>query len=43
MAVIGKAHAIVHKMGVVRVQSSMRAGSRYVYDVLWFKTIRGMC
>lgn len=30
MAAIGKAHAVVHQGGVVRVQSSMRVGSRYV-------------
>ncbi|KAH6888651.1 MTH1187/YkoF-like protein [Thelonectria olida] len=28
MAAVGKAHAVVHKRGVVRVQSSMRVGSR---------------
>ncbi|KID90987.1 hypothetical protein MGU_01941 [Metarhizium guizhouense ARSEF 977] len=28
MAAIGKAHAVVHQRGVVRVQSSMRVGSR---------------
>ncbi|KAL7798468.1 YkoF-like protein [Trichoderma ceciliae] len=28
MAVIGKAHSAVHEKGVVRVQSSMRVGSR---------------
>lgn len=28
MTAIGKAHAVVHKRGVVRVQSSMRVGSR---------------
>jgi uncharacterized protein (TIGR00106 family) len=28
MMAIGKAHAIVHERGVVRVQSSMRVGSR---------------
>ncbi|RDA92947.1 hypothetical protein CP533_5551 [Ophiocordyceps camponoti-saundersi (nom. inval.)] len=28
MAVIGKAHTIVHQRGVVRVQSSMRVGTR---------------
>ncbi|KAH7329118.1 putative cell wall biogenesis protein Ecm15 [Stachybotrys elegans] len=28
MAVIGKAHAVVHERGVVRVQSSMRVGTR---------------
>ncbi|KAK8933062.1 hypothetical protein H634G_07301 [Metarhizium anisopliae BRIP 53293] len=28
MAAIGKAHAVVHQKGVVRVQSSMRVGSR---------------
>ncbi|KAG6026499.1 hypothetical protein E4U35_005078 [Claviceps purpurea] len=28
MAVIGKAHAVVHEGGVVRVQSSMRVGTR---------------
>ncbi|EXV04085.1 DUF77 domain protein [Metarhizium robertsii] len=27
MAAIGKAHAVVHQRGVVRVQSSMRVGS----------------
>lgn len=30
MTVIGKAHSAVHEKGVVRVQSSMRVGSRYV-------------
>ncbi|RCI15971.1 hypothetical protein L249_2192 [Ophiocordyceps polyrhachis-furcata BCC 54312] len=30
MTVIGKAHTIVHQRGVVRVQSSIRAGSRFV-------------
>lgn len=29
MAVIGKAHTVVHRRGVFRVQSSMRVGSRY--------------
>lgn len=33
MAAIGKAHAVVHQKGVVRVQSSMRVGSRYVYSL----------
>ncbi|KAK7430009.1 UPF0045 protein M15 [Neonectria magnoliae] len=28
MAAVGKAHAVVHQRGVVRVQSSMRVGSR---------------
>ncbi|KAM0400275.1 hypothetical protein ACHAPZ_006439 [Fusarium culmorum] len=28
MAAVGKAHAAVHKRGVVRIQSSMRVGSR---------------
>lgn len=28
MTAVGKAHAVVHKRGVVRVQSSMRVGSR---------------
>ncbi|KAF4981555.1 hypothetical protein FZEAL_2664 [Fusarium zealandicum] len=28
MAAIGKAHAVVHRRGVVRIQSSMRVGSR---------------
>ncbi|KAM5351458.1 hypothetical protein ACJ41O_004181 [Fusarium nematophilum] len=28
MAAVGKAHAVVHRRGVVRVQSSMRVGSR---------------
>jgi len=28
MKVIGQCHTLVHRMGVVRVQSSMRAGSR---------------
>jgi uncharacterized protein YqgV (UPF0045/DUF77 family) len=28
MTVIGKAHAVVHERGVVRVQSSMRVGTR---------------
>ena len=28
MTVIGKAHTVVHERGVVRVQSSMRVGSR---------------
>ncbi|OAQ70327.1 cell wall biogenesis protein Ecm15 [Pochonia chlamydosporia 170] len=28
MSVVGKAHAVVHQGGVVRVQSSMRVGSR---------------
>jgi uncharacterized protein YqgV (UPF0045/DUF77 family) len=28
MMAIGKAHAVVHERGVVRVQSSMRVGSR---------------
>jgi uncharacterized protein YqgV (UPF0045/DUF77 family) len=28
MSAIGKAHAVVHERGVVRVQSSMRVGSR---------------
>ncbi|ODA79637.1 hypothetical protein RJ55_05231 [Drechmeria coniospora] len=28
MAVVGKAHTVVHRRGVVRVQSSMRVGSR---------------
>lgn len=30
MTVIGKAHAAVHGRGVVRVQSSLRVGTRYV-------------
>lgn len=34
MSVVGKAHAVVHQGGVVRVQSSMRVGSRYVMFVL---------
>ncbi|KAH8126633.1 hypothetical protein LI328DRAFT_61401 [Trichoderma asperelloides] len=33
MTVIGKAHSAVHEKGVVRVQSSMRVGSRYVFCV----------
>ncbi|PNY27903.1 Protein ECM15 [Tolypocladium capitatum] len=28
MAVVGKAHTVVHQRGVARVQSSMRVGSR---------------
>lgn len=28
MTAIGKAHAVVHERGVVRVQSSMRVGTR---------------
>ncbi|CAM1505483.1 Fc.00g111200.m01.CDS01 [Cosmosporella sp. VM-42] len=28
MTAVGKAHAVVHQRGVVRVQSSMRVGSR---------------
>jgi uncharacterized protein YqgV (UPF0045/DUF77 family) len=28
MNVIGKAHTVVHKNGAVRVQTSMRAGTR---------------
>lgn len=28
MTVIGKAHTVVHERGVVRVQSSMRVGTR---------------
>ncbi|GJN77451.1 hypothetical protein PLIIFM63780_000942 [Purpureocillium lilacinum] len=28
LAVVGKAHTVVHRRGVVRVQSSMRVGSR---------------
>jgi len=31
LAVVGKAHTVVHRRGVVRVQSSMRVGSRYVF------------
>ena len=31
MTVVGKAHAVVHQKGVVRVQSSMRVGTRYVF------------
>lgn len=30
MKVIGQAHSVVHSKGVVRVQSSMRVGTRYV-------------
>jgi uncharacterized protein YqgV (UPF0045/DUF77 family) len=30
MNVIGQAHTLVHKMGVVRIQSSMRVGTRLV-------------
>ncbi len=37
MAVIGKAHTVVHRRGVFRVQSSMRVGSRYD---LFFSFIR---
>lgn len=28
MAVIGKAHSVVHKTGALRVQTSMRVGTR---------------
>lgn len=28
MRVVGQAHAVVHEMGVVRIQSSMRVGTR---------------
>ncbi|KAI8404281.1 hypothetical protein FOFC_15776, partial [Fusarium oxysporum] len=28
MAVIGKAHAVVHQLGVARIQSSIRVGTR---------------
>lgn len=28
MAAIGKAHSVVHKSGAVRVQTSMRVGTR---------------
>lgn len=31
MTVIGKAHTVVHRRGVFRVQSSMRVGSRYAH------------
>lgn len=30
MEAVGKAHAVVHRRGVVRIQSSMRVGSRWV-------------
>ena len=30
MRVVGQAHSVVHTMGVVRVQTSMRVGTRYV-------------
>lgn len=29
MRVIGQAHTVVHQRGVLRVQSSMRVGTRY--------------
>ena len=28
MRVVGQAHSLVHSMGVVRIQSSMRVGTR---------------
>lgn len=28
MRVVGQAHSVVHEMGVVRIQSSMRVGTR---------------
>lgn len=30
MALIGKAHTVVHARGVVRVQTDVRVGTRYV-------------
>lgn len=31
MRVIGQAHSLVHQLGVVRIQTSMRVGTRYVF------------
>lgn len=39
LAVVGKAHTVVHKRGVVRVQSSMRVGSRYVFFSLFSSSV----
>ncbi len=30
MKIIGQAHTLVHQNGVVRIQSDIRAGTRYV-------------
>ena len=30
MKVIGQAHAMLHEKGIVRIQSDIRVGSRYV-------------
>lgn len=36
MRVIGQAHSLVHQLGVVRIQTSMRVGTRYVLGVFLF-------
>lgn len=34
--VIGQAHTVLHQQGVVRIQSDIRSGSRYVSLLFWF-------
>lgn len=39
MKVVGQAHSVVHAKGVVRVQSSMRVGTRYVECITYPLTL----
>ena len=32
MRVIGQAHCMLHEKGIVRIQTDIRVGSRYVLD-----------
>lgn len=34
--VIGQAHSLVHQLGVVRIQTSMRVGTRYGFFSLFY-------
>ena len=33
MKVIGMAHTMLHEKGVMRIQTDIRVGSRYVYTI----------
>ena len=36
MRVIGQAHCMLHEKGIVRIQTDIRVGSRYVLDTTEF-------
>lgn len=40
--VIGQAHTVLHQQGVVRIQSDIRSGSRYVFLLFCFWGLTGL-